>query len=1057
MQGELVALRERLQLSEQHGVQLAESIDKLRSESDEALRNAHNKIVEIEKSRRETDGRGEHGMQLVDVKTMQPIGFSGKFQESYKQWAKKVKAFCNARKPGFRQALEWAELESTPIDRDSLGTLQWDAAEAATNKLYDLLVMLLSDDPLVLVENHPNNGFEAWRALSRRYDPVGETFTFDKMTSLLSRERCKDIGDLPAAIERWTRDLQLYERKTGQTLPREWRVPIIFQMVPKANFTEVKSRWQLSATKDITKFAQELVVFANDLKHEQAKTRGPTAMEVDSVQRDYTDEEWDEYVAECQATLDWVGKGGGKGGKSGRFVRGGKGKGKGQGRCHWCNEDGHLKMHCKKFELWKKNKDDDRKRKGLPPFKPRGVASIERDEDAQSERASDYEGMLADDVECGNLSCDAVDVDFNLSLGEDVAADAPEAEIEGDWDFEWPTPPGDSEVKCECCETRGSRREHAGHLNLTAALQRGRAARARARASAADVTETSNKFEALADDEVEPGDKPLDVVGVRTPEAKTGVTSPIQTSPWSTTSHESLAESIAREQKELAEKLNSTTTSTSKTTPISTPTLRTSMSRTPTSPRPKIQKNSTSSTIPSETSMEPPGLENLKGRKLVVDDEPKVPTVDVETQTDIHLDHCVRSITWIPMPDEIEPVYEEHDGLAERAFDEARQPSSINDVDDVEADDGDADERMWPFYSDRSKLEPRVCADEGLRVLDTRGYSAHARTAMSEATPEETAHDAEQHAAASDWVGMASTAMIVILVVVKMLVQAAWMVHKGAPIALEVKQKDANGDEQHKDETSPNPSGLLWAFSSAGTPMAPRLDFPKVTISNAEQVIDTFIEAPNVSLPSAFWRSHFGPFAERFCLHKDSKQNLTSKDKVEDLAVDPVDLDKIGEDRSKMRKVIMPGKVRLKRGITVDSGSHHNVMPRRMVKRSRIRPSEGSKRGLHYVAANKGRIPNEGETDFKFETEEGELEDWTFQIAEVNKALASIADRVDHGYRVTFDKDEKTGRDASYMLHKKSKKIIKMTRHGNVWRVEAIVDVDNIDEDRMPASFARQG
>jgi len=257
-------------------------------------------------------------------------------------------------------------------------------------------------------------------------------------------------------------------------------------------------------------------------------------------------------------------------------------------------------------------------------------------------------------------------------------------------------------------------------------------------------------------------------------------------------------------------------------------------------------------------------------------------------------------------------------------------------------------------------------------------------------------------------------------VVVKMLVQAAWMVHKGAPIALEVKQKDANGDEQHKDETSPNPSGLLWAFSSAGTPMAPRLDSPKVTISNAEQ-------------------------------------NLTSKDKVEDLAVDPIDLDKIGEDRSKMRKVIMPGKVRLKRGITVDSGSHHNVMPRRMVKRSRIRPSEGSKRGLHYVAANKGRIPNEGETDFKFETEEGELEDWTFQIAEVNKALASIADRVDHGYRVTFDKDEKTGRDASYMLHKKSKKIIKMTRHGNVWRVEAIVDVDNIDEDRMPASFARQG
>ena len=76
------------------------------------------------------------------------------------------------------------------------------------------------------------------------------------MTSLLHRDRCKDIGDLPGAIERWTRDLSTYERKTGKTLQNEWRVPIIFQMIPKANYSEVKARWQLSAKKDITTFAQ---------------------------------------------------------------------------------------------------------------------------------------------------------------------------------------------------------------------------------------------------------------------------------------------------------------------------------------------------------------------------------------------------------------------------------------------------------------------------------------------------------------------------------------------------------------------------------------------------------------------------------------------------------------------------------------------------------------------------------------------------------------------------------------------------------------------------------
>ena len=62
------------------------------------------------------------------------------------------------------------------------------------------------------------------------------------------------------------------------------------------------------------------------------------------------------------------------------------------------------------------------------------------------------------------------------------------------------------------------------------------------------------------------------------------------------------------------------------------------------------------------------------------------------------------------------------------------------------------------------------------------------------------------------------------------------------------------------------------------------------------------------------------------------------------------------------------------------------------------------------MAANNGRIPNEGEADFEFLTNEGIMECWTFQMAEVNKALASIADRVDNHYRVVFDQCEKTGK-----------------------------------------------
>ena len=72
-------------------------------------------------------------------------------------------------------------------------------------------------------------------------------------------------------------------------------------------------------------------------------------------------------------------------------------------------------------------------------------------------------------------------------------------------------------------------------------------------------------------------------------------------------------------------------------------------------------------------------------------------------------------------------------------------------------------------------------------------------------------------------------------------------------------------------------------------------------------------------------------------------------------------------------------------------------------------------------------------------------------MAEVNKALASIADRVDNSYRVVFDKDDETGGDISYLLQKKTKQIIKMTRVGNVCVIEATVDIGNLDE-----SFARR-
>ena len=149
-------------------------------------------------------------------------------------------------------------------------------------------------------------------------------------------------------------------------------------------------------------------------------------------------------------------------------------------------------------------------------------------------------------------------------------------------------------------------------------------------------------------------------------------------------------------------------------------------------------------------------------------------------------------------------------------------------------------------------------------------------------------------------------------------------------------------------------------------------------------------------------------------------------------------------------------KLKLKKGITMDSGAGNNVMPRRMVvKKSEIRESEGSRRGVHYVAANDGRIPNEGEYDLKFSTVEGQDQCLTFQIAEVNKALCAVSNLVDNGYRIVFDKNMKSDQDTSHMIHKEIGVTTRFRRTRNVWVLDAFIECEN--NNNKDESFHRRG
>ena len=151
-----------------------------------------------------------------------------------------------------------------------------------------------------------------------------------------------------------------------------------------------------------------------------------------------------------------------------------------------------------------------------------------------------------------------------------------------------------------------------------------------------------------------------------------------------------------------------------------------------------------------------------------------------------------------------------------------------------------------------------------------------------------------------------------------------------------------------------------------------------------------------------------------------------------------------GGKRSTTSQKVTSRRLKMARGITIDPGAADPVMPRRMVRGNgnKIRPSAASRAGVHYISASANRIRNEGETDLHFETGEGHAMKWTFQVAEVNKVLASVSYLVDNNYRVLFEKDGNTGRDISFILNKATGKSIKMKRERNVWTIDSSVTED---------------
>ena len=111
----------------------------------------------------------------------------------------------------------------------------------------------------------------------------------------------------------------------------------------------------------------------------------------------------------------------------------------------------------------------------------------------------------------------------------------------------------------------------------------------------------------------------------------------------------------------------------------------------------------------------------------------------------------------------------------------------------------------------------------------------------------------------------------------------------------------------------------------------------------------------------------------------------------------------------------------------VDSGAADTVGPMELMGWLPLVPSEGSKRGQTWKAAGGEVLPNLGERRMNGVTEEGHQVSTVYQIAEVGKALGSVARMCDKGNRVVFEAD------GGYIMNLADGRYTRFERKDNVY------------------------
>ena len=202
-----------------------------------------------------------------------PSDFSGA-QDAWQDWSTVLKGYAGAAIPRLQTLMDDAAKAAAPIPN---AAIMDENDRAASTQLFWMMLMICKGAALNIVFlAGDNEGPEAWRQLTEKYEPNMRTRFAGQLMSILS---CSFQGDTVERITAWEREIATDERDSGKILDDEIKVgAVLLRLLEPQLKTHLLTR--VDKLKKWTDFRDEVVAISRALAVAQSQ---PTLMDIGAV------------------------------------------------------------------------------------------------------------------------------------------------------------------------------------------------------------------------------------------------------------------------------------------------------------------------------------------------------------------------------------------------------------------------------------------------------------------------------------------------------------------------------------------------------------------------------------------------------------------------------------------------------------------------------------------------------------------------------------------------------------------------------------------------------